>query len=808
MPRENGIYVPTAGVPFSNGTIADADVVNELVADIGDELSNSVPRDGSAPALANLPMGNFRHTGVGNASALTHYAAAGQVQNSAFTTAGNLAGTANAITADLTPPVLAYADGQRFTFKPLSSNTGPVTIALNGLAAIHVYKGTGSDPSITELVANDLIAGVPIDVICNGTAFILQNPQSATIGAIWANLILNNLPFSRSVAEIKAGVIPTIYAYDQNSVMRYGADPSNKAFDCLAAFNRAAAVAVYSGRIVIPAVPDAGYFYRLSDTWVLQNLDGVTIEGEGDRSCLLIANGTGVNAVTIDSSLHLVIRNIGISGVANSGNGVEFINSSHYCVLEDVWVGWVGAACIKNTEGVSIRIQQSGPDRNNGYRPADLTGTGLTEGTPTHGVLWKSHAAGLTNHPSFVGYHINACGSVCSLQIGDPYPALPVQSFSYTGGLVQGAGNRREFYFNTLDSTIDGTHFEPTPGVATEWLGTFDSCVNTIIKGGVLTGDVRMIGSCFASGIENATGCGVDIGTNCENVFVRDFTEGSIITGLAGGKIKDRGKNTDLWRIRNAGNARVSSGNFIRNPTVVYETGMGTWVSPGGTPSVPCGFTIFGAPTITQETGIVRSGPIAVRIVMSADNTQGITIPLEPKELFLGRPVTVECWVYNITTPGLARIALAEGGTGAVVYQVSSQAGQWERILCTFVPNASATSLALRITGPTGTIIAQDFKITVDNFTPIREQSLATVATPKVSVGGILVPRWIVTASATDITGVEEPHVGIPMDFIWTGNRTLKNNANIALKSGGDTVGTAGTTRRLTYGSDGVLREV
>lgn len=102
-------------------------------------LTQCITKTGESTPTSNLPMGSFIHTGVGNASERTHYAAAGQVQDSSFTWCGTAGGTANALTLSPTPAITAYATGQSFTFKAgASPNSAATTVAISGLSTIAV----------------------------------------------------------------------------------------------------------------------------------------------------------------------------------------------------------------------------------------------------------------------------------------------------------------------------------------------------------------------------------------------------------------------------------------------------------------------------------------------------------------------------------------------------------------------------------------------------------------------------------------------------------------------------------------------
>lgn len=74
----------------------------------------------------------------------------------------------NTITATATPTVAAYYTGQTFRFVPAVTNTGAVTVNIDGVGAKAITK-SGS----TALVAGDLTAGVSVQVTYDGTQFQL-----------------------------------------------------------------------------------------------------------------------------------------------------------------------------------------------------------------------------------------------------------------------------------------------------------------------------------------------------------------------------------------------------------------------------------------------------------------------------------------------------------------------------------------------------------------------------------------------------------------------------------------------------------
>jgi hypothetical protein len=73
MPRDgSGNYtrvVPPGASGYVNNTTIDETQVNGEINDIGNELTNSLTASGTKTPTANLPMGNFLHSGLGQATA-------------------------------------------------------------------------------------------------------------------------------------------------------------------------------------------------------------------------------------------------------------------------------------------------------------------------------------------------------------------------------------------------------------------------------------------------------------------------------------------------------------------------------------------------------------------------------------------------------------------------------------------------------------------------------------------------------------------------------------------------------------------
>lgn len=134
-------------------------------------LSTALTKDGQTTATANQPMGGFRHTGVGNASARTHYGVVGQLQDGSYIYATS-GGSANAYTLTLAPAITAYAAGQEFSFKANHDSTAASTLNVSGLGAVAIKKLLS-----TDIAADDIKTGQIIEVRHDGTNFQMLNPS-------------------------------------------------------------------------------------------------------------------------------------------------------------------------------------------------------------------------------------------------------------------------------------------------------------------------------------------------------------------------------------------------------------------------------------------------------------------------------------------------------------------------------------------------------------------------------------------------------------------------------------------------------
>jgi len=267
-----GTYTLPAGNPVTTGTTISSTWANNTLNDIASSLTASLAYDGQTAPVANLPMATFAHTGVGNATVRTMYAAAGQVQDSTFQYLTSVAGT-NTITANAAISMSALAAGQVFRFIAAATNTGGVTLNINSIGAKAITKN-----GTTALTANDILINSAVQVLYDGTQFQLLNLAntiptgvitmwSGTIATIPTGWLLCN--GSSGTPDLRNRFI--VGAYQDTAGVAYttitGADTQTGG----------SKDAIVVSHTHTATVTDAGHFHTLPFT------DGQTIGGSGSQ---------------------------------------------------------------------------------------------------------------------------------------------------------------------------------------------------------------------------------------------------------------------------------------------------------------------------------------------------------------------------------------------------------------------------------------------------------------------------------------------------------------------------------------------
>jgi hypothetical protein len=276
---------------------------------------------------------------------------------------------------------------------PLASRIGKYgTYDVNGQPS--VASGTGNDSALRT----DLAAGI-------------------------ANLVnANSLAYVRTALEILAAVVPTDLSPElEYDVTRWGADPTG-ATSSQAAFDKARAVAVASGKKVKIKFPAGTYTYATSPNWAIQ---GLTLEAVGEVQL----NFTGVgNAWVFDAGAAVTniynVRCLGnfiVNGTATATNGF-FVRGVHHSIFEGK---------VKNVSAAGCQINFSVAST---FRIKTTVDSGSFTTTPVNGYLIQGRAAGeYTAWCSFYDTVIDSCS-------GFGVDILHASGCSFYGGFAEFSG--------------------------------------------------------------------------------------------------------------------------------------------------------------------------------------------------------------------------------------------------------------------------------------------------------------------------------------------------------------------------------
>jgi hypothetical protein len=178
--------INSAGQPVVANTVISATTFNALTADLANGLTTCITKDGQTTPTANIPMANYKFTGLGTGSAAGDSANLSQVQSTAVKLLASVSG-ADTITAVGSPNVAAYVAGQMFYFVAAAANTGAVTINIDSLGAKSITRdGT------TALAAGDIQSGEVCVIVYDGTQFQLVSGSSQSASIVTNNLTVTN----------------------------------------------------------------------------------------------------------------------------------------------------------------------------------------------------------------------------------------------------------------------------------------------------------------------------------------------------------------------------------------------------------------------------------------------------------------------------------------------------------------------------------------------------------------------------------------------------------------------------------------
>jgi hypothetical protein len=191
--------INTAGQPVVSGTVISSTAFNALTADLATGLSTCITKDGQTTVTANIPMANYKFTGLGVGSGAADSANLSQVQSTVVKLLASVSGT-DTITAVGSPTVAAYAAGQMFYFVAAGDNTGAVTLNIDSLGA----KAVTRDGSVA-LAAGDIKSGEVVVIVYDGTRFQVVSQLNSSGDARFANVSIASALNVGGVATFSAG---------------------------------------------------------------------------------------------------------------------------------------------------------------------------------------------------------------------------------------------------------------------------------------------------------------------------------------------------------------------------------------------------------------------------------------------------------------------------------------------------------------------------------------------------------------------------------------------------------------------------
>jgi len=156
---------------------------------IASGLSQCITKDGQTTISANIPMSNYKFTGLGNGSSRTDSIALGQVQDGTYTYLGTTSGSADAYTLTPSPSITAYATTQQFTAKISATNlTTTPYLQISAIAnptTTAVIKKLSATKTEIAVEASDLLINGIYNFQRNSAndAWIVLNPEKAFFNA-------------------------------------------------------------------------------------------------------------------------------------------------------------------------------------------------------------------------------------------------------------------------------------------------------------------------------------------------------------------------------------------------------------------------------------------------------------------------------------------------------------------------------------------------------------------------------------------------------------------------------------------------
>ena len=243
--------------------------------DIADGLNLALTSDGQSwPPSANLDMGTWKFTDVGDATARNQYLSLGQFQDGKHIWCGTAGGTADALTLTPSPAIAGYTAGMTLRFTVASDNSGAVTVNVSGQGVRNLRDLFGN-----PLIAGSFKAGMTIEIIDTGTEFRFNGERK--IVTTEGDLIMGGV--NGDLTALALGAINTLLGSDGTKAAYFGGTSAKTAAYTVVVGDHRKLILVDATTaavtITLPAVADAGDGFEITVEKTDSSVNIVTVDG-------------------------------------------------------------------------------------------------------------------------------------------------------------------------------------------------------------------------------------------------------------------------------------------------------------------------------------------------------------------------------------------------------------------------------------------------------------------------------------------------------------------------------------------------
>ena len=376
MAFSGGTYTLPAGNPVTAGNTIEASWANTTLNDIATALSTCVLKDGTQTLTANIPMSNFKLTGLGAGTASTDSVRLGQLQNSTVAYLTGTAGT-NTVTASASPTLTALTAGQVFRLIPANTNTAATTLQIDSTAATNVFWNGAA------LVGGEIRQNVPIEVFYDGTQYQLLASAAMLNVALYDNVFRVRAAgdatklLAVSLTGISAGNTRTLTMPDENVTLAASTSGARGTIaiasltEAQTGTDAAKAITSYTlqnGKPILgtPQATTTGTAFDFTiPSWAKQivvSLAGVSLSGT-DNLLIQLGDAGGIEntnyigcVVSIDNTSILGTSALSAGFTIGAGGGGAVLSGSVRLTLEDNSTTWAANGVCGNSAGAVVTM--------------------------------------------------------------------------------------------------------------------------------------------------------------------------------------------------------------------------------------------------------------------------------------------------------------------------------------------------------------------------------------------------------------------------------------------------------------------